>query len=194
MVIFAAVGAAIQGLNQHNQYTALTVATTGGPDSLTLMFATMQRHGYVIDEVFFGLWLVPLGYLVIRSGYVPKLLGQLLIVACAGYLIDLFTQVLAPSRSSLAATVITYPAGALGELIFLLWLLERAIPASRLASANLPHWTSPTLSTRAPRGVAYLGDIVIDCAHPASLASGPACSTTTRWHLQRGRTGPAASQ
>ena len=150
MVIFAAVGAAIQCLNQLNQYTALTVATTGGPDSVTLMFATMQRHGYVIDEVFLGLWLVPLGYLVIRSGYFPKLLGWLLIVACAGYLIDLFTQVLAPSHSGLVATVITYPAGALGELTFLLWLLVRGIPASRLAPASLPPRILPTPSAPAP--------------------------------------------
>jgi hypothetical protein len=148
MVIFAAVGAAIQGLNQLDQCTALSVATTDDRDIVTLMFATMQRHGYVIDEVFFGLWLVPVGYLVIRSGYFPRQWGWLLMVACAGSLIDLFTQVLAPSRSNLVATVITYPAGVLGELTFRLWLPVRGIWASR-ASADLPHWTLPTPSTPA---------------------------------------------
>jgi Domain of unknown function (DUF4386) len=59
MVIFAAVGAAIQCLNQLNQYTALTVATGGGPDSVALMFATLQHNGYAIDEVFFGLGWFP---------------------------------------------------------------------------------------------------------------------------------------
>jgi hypothetical protein len=135
MVIFAAVGAAIQCLNQLNQYTALTVATGGGPDGVALMFATMQHNGYVLDEVFFGLWLVPLGYLVIRSGLFPKLLGWLLFVACAGYLIDLGVHVLAPSHSTLVATVITYPAGAIGELTFLVWLLVKGVRGPRLSTA-----------------------------------------------------------
>ena len=68
------------------RFTALTVATdagyphalgTSGSDALTLLLVDMQHNGYVIDTLFFGLWLLPLGYLVIRSGYFPKALGVL---------------------------------------------------------------------------------------------------------------------
>ena len=46
--------------------------------------------------MFFGLWLLPLGYLVIKSGYVPKPLGVLLIIGCIAYIASLFIRVLAP--------------------------------------------------------------------------------------------------
>src|SRR5262249_11809896 len=93
MVTFAAVGAAIMGLNQLNQFTALTIATSpdytrsfgkAGSDALTLLFSGMQHNGYVVDNMYFGLWLLPLAYLVIRSGYFPKVLGVLQIIACFG--------------------------------------------------------------------------------------------------------------
>jgi uncharacterized protein DUF4386 len=106
MVIFTAVGPTIQYLNQLNQYTALTIATSdhytrgfggAGSDGLTLLFATMQHNGYLIGSMFFGLWLLPLGYLVMKSGYFPKPLGVLLIIGCIAYIASLFTQVLAPA-------------------------------------------------------------------------------------------------
>ncbi|OLB81014.1 MAG: hypothetical protein AUI14_04835 [Actinobacteria bacterium 13_2_20CM_2_71_6] len=136
MVTFAAVGAAIMTLNQLNQYTALTVATgddytrafgRAGSDVLTLVFADMQHNGYLIDEMFFGLWLLPLGYLVIRSGYFPKVLGVLLTVACFGYLAALFTVVLAPDLGTSVTLFVTVPAAAAGELTFMLWLLIKGV-------------------------------------------------------------------
>lgn len=134
MVAFAAVGAAIMTLNQLNQFTALTVATNAdyahglgkpGADALTLLFANMQHNGYVLDDMFFGLWLLPLGWLVIRSGYFPRLLGVLLGVAATGYLVALFGTIVAPGAESDIATFVTVPAAAAGELTFLLWLLIR---------------------------------------------------------------------
>jgi hypothetical protein len=65
--------------------------------------------------------------------------GWLLFVAGAGYLVDLGVHVLVPSYSGLVATVITYPAGAIGELTFLVWLLVRGVrrPASTAGPAQL---------------------------------------------------------
>jgi Domain of unknown function (DUF4386) len=135
MVIFAAVGAAIQCLNQLNQYTALTIATSdsyartlgkAGSDALTGLFAGMQHNGYIINSMFFGLWLLPLGYLVVKSGYFPKVLGVLLIVGCFAYIADLFTQVLAPDLSQNIGLVLIAVAG-IAELSFMLWLLVKAV-------------------------------------------------------------------
>jgi hypothetical protein len=132
----AAVGAAIQCLNQVNQYIALTIATSDeyartfgkpGADGLTLLFVGLQHNGYAIDAMFFGLWLAPLGYLVVKSRYFPGLLGVLQIIACAGYLAGLFTGFLAPDLGKTVSTFVTYPAGAAGELPFMLWLLVKGV-------------------------------------------------------------------
>jgi len=137
MVTFAAVGATIQYLNQLNQYTALTIATSdhhtrafGGPgsDGLTLLFATMQHNGYLIDSMFFGLWLLPLGYLVIRSGYFPRPLGVLLIIGCVAYIASMFLRVLAPAAGTSTAPLFITIAGT-AELCFLAWLLIKAVNA-----------------------------------------------------------------
>ncbi len=129
MVIFTAVGAAIMIVSALYQYTALTVAT-GDPnafgkpaaDGLTQLLTGLQHNGYVVDEMFFGLWLLPLGYLVFKSGYLPKFLGVLLVVACVGYLTDLYLAFLAPDLSGDVVGVVIALARA-GELPFMLWLL-----------------------------------------------------------------------
>jgi Domain of unknown function (DUF4386) len=135
MVTFAAVGAGIQYLNQLNQYTALTVATSrhythgpgrAGADALALLFANMQHDGYLIAGMFFGLWLLPLSYLVIRSGYFPRVLGVLLLIGGFAYIANLFTQVLAPRLGSRIAPVFIVPAG-IAELSFLVWLLVKTV-------------------------------------------------------------------
>jgi hypothetical protein len=137
MVTFTAVGAGIQYLNQLNQYTALTIATSdhytrafgvAGSDGLTLLFATMQHNGYLIDSMFFGLWLLPLGYLVTKSGYFPKPLGVLLIIGCIAYVASLLIQVLAPAAGASTAPFLI-AIGGTAELCFLAWLLIKAVNA-----------------------------------------------------------------
>jgi hypothetical protein len=72
--------------------------------------------------MFFGLWLLPLGYLVIKSGYFPRVLGVLLTAACFAYLVDLFLQFLAPDMSN-AIQPVYLPAVLIGEVSFVLWLI-----------------------------------------------------------------------
>ncbi|HEY0805570.1 MAG TPA: DUF4386 domain-containing protein, partial [Pseudonocardiaceae bacterium] len=119
------------------QYTALRIATDdnyahafgrAGSDGLALLFATMQHGGYVIDSIFFGLWLLPLGYLVRRSGYCPKALGVLLIVGACCYVAETFAVLV---DLGTLGDVLIIPAG-LSEATFLLWLLIRggSIPAT----------------------------------------------------------------
>ena len=106
MVVIVAVSVAIICLNLLNQWVALQVATDEafgrafGPassDALAGLFAGMQHDGYLIAQIFFGLWLLPLGYLVVKSGWFPTWIGVLLIAGCFGYLVDTFATFLAPS-------------------------------------------------------------------------------------------------
>ena len=136
MVVFVAVSVAIICLNLLNQYVALSIATgeeyatafgAAGSDALTGLFADMHAAGYLIAEMFFGLWLVPLGYLVYRSGYFPKVLGVLLAIGCFGYLVDLFAHFLAPGVAESIEPFVVAPA-AVGELSFVAWLLVKAVP------------------------------------------------------------------
>ena len=106
MVTVVGVGVAIQSLNLLNGFTALMIAEGdnfaklfggAGSDALAMLFVDLQHTGgFVIAQMFFGLWLLPLGYLVIKSGYFPKVLGVAPIVGCVSYLTQLFVLALAP--------------------------------------------------------------------------------------------------
>lgn len=128
MVVIVAVSVAIICLNLLNQYMALQVATgsTAGSDALAGLFADMRAAGYLIAQIFFGLWLLPLGYLVYRSGYFPKVVGVLLAVGCFGYLIDTFAHFLAPGIAESISGIVVTPA-AIGELSFVAYLLVKGI-------------------------------------------------------------------
>lgn len=81
------------------------------------------RNGILVTKVFWGLWLLPFGYLVFKSRLLPRLLGVLLMLGCFGYLIDVGGRLLfAGYAGSGLDTYITLPA-ALGEIGTCLWLL-----------------------------------------------------------------------
>ena len=154
MVTFVAIAVAIGCLNLLNQYTALTIATgqdytrafgRPGSDALTLLFAGMQDNRYYISAMFWGLWLVPLGYLVINSGYFPKLLGVLLIIGGAGYLVDLFTRFLAAGIAP-AMSLLVVP-GAAAELLFMAWLLVKGVRVPAAPGAHGPALATPPAIT-----------------------------------------------
>ena len=80
-------------------------------------------NGILVCKVFWGLWLLPFGYLVFKSGFLPRTLGVLLMLGCAGYLIDFTGSILFPAYGDFAyARFIRMPA-ALGELGICLWML-----------------------------------------------------------------------
>jgi hypothetical protein len=51
---------------------------------LVLLLLDLHGHGYHVAQIFYGLWLLPLGYLVYRSGYFPRALGAFPMIGCAG--------------------------------------------------------------------------------------------------------------
>lgn len=94
-----------------------------------LIFLQAHGIGYSIGLIFFGVSLFVLGYLIIKSGYVPKILGILLIIASIGYLIDSFAKVLLlnyQSYEALFAVVVFLPAF-IAELALCLWLLFKGV-------------------------------------------------------------------
>jgi hypothetical protein len=126
MVVIVAVSVGIICLNLLNQYMALQVATGEGADALAGQFADMHAAGYLIAQIFFGLWLLPLGYLVYRSGFFPRVIGVLLAMGCFGYLADTFVRFLAPGIAESVEPIAVAPA-AVGELSLVVWLLVKGV-------------------------------------------------------------------
>jgi hypothetical protein len=77
--------------------------------------------GIVVDEIFMGLWLFPLGALIFKSGFLPRFLGVLLSVAGCAYLAESITWLLVPAYGALVSKFAS-PVRAL-ELVTPLWLL-----------------------------------------------------------------------
>ncbi len=135
MVVIVAVAVAIICINMVQQLGALLVATepsysnafgSGGTDEMVLLLLDLQHNGYLIAQIFFGLWLLPLGYLAYRSMMFPRPLGVVLMVASACYLVDLTAQFLAPDLAgSIAPVVLAMPT--IAELWMLVYLLIKGV-------------------------------------------------------------------
>jgi len=129
MVTFVLVAVPIAMLNKLNQFAALQllsgadylkVFTTEQLQALGYLFLRLHSRGSNIAFIFWGLWLFPLGYLVFKSGFLPRILGVLLMIACFGYLINSFAIFL-------GYTVNVGMFAALGEVSFILWLLIKGV-------------------------------------------------------------------
>jgi len=132
----------IGGVRLVNQYTAVRAATGAGSDALTQLFA----GGDEIAALFFGLWLLPLAYLVVRSGYFPRVLGVVLVVGGCAWVADFVTHVVLPSLRHGAASYLFAPA-ALAELTFVVWLLAGAVRVPPDGSAESRSRPGQDLST-----------------------------------------------
>jgi hypothetical protein len=130
--------AAILGINLLNLFLALAFAkgadylsalASGQLDALTLQFIEAHAIGYAIGLVFFGVSLFILGYLVFKSGYLPRVLGVLLIVASSVYLVDSFANVLMPNYEEYAELFgsVVFGVALFVELAFALWLLVKGV-------------------------------------------------------------------
>jgi len=103
-------------------------------DALAMLFLRLHHHGVLVNEIFWGLWLLPLAILVIRSGFLPRFLGFWLIINGFAYVITSFTGLLLPQYEQLISTI-TFPA-LLGELVFMLWLVIKGAKVQPLAAAT----------------------------------------------------------
>lgn len=130
MVIFVLVSVPIMFINMLIHFAPLLLLsgadylTVLGADqlhALVMFFFELYTAGVMIATIFHGLWLLPLGFLVYKSGYFPRILGVLLMIACFGFLIDSLRYFVFPEYE-----VITYPGivfEIIGEFGFCGWLL-----------------------------------------------------------------------
>jgi Domain of unknown function (DUF4386) len=90
-------------------------------DALAMLFLNLHFQGLVVDEIFWGLWLLPLALLVYRSRFLPRFLGVWLALAGFAWVILSLTGVLSPQYYDKVFTF-TQPA-VFGEIAFMLWLV-----------------------------------------------------------------------
>ena len=130
--------AATLGINLLNLFFALQLL--GGADylgtlsadqsnALALMFLDAHATGYRLALVFFGFSILILGYLLVKSGYFPRILGVGMIVASFGYLIDSFANFLLPNYSDYEAifNLVVFAPAFIAELSLCLWLLRKGV-------------------------------------------------------------------
>jgi hypothetical protein len=103
-------------------------------DALAMLFLTLHYHGFVVAEIFWGLWLFPLGLLVYRSRFLPRFLGVWLALAGFAWVILSLTGILLPQYQD---KVNSYSQPAFfGEIAFMLWLaIKGARPPALDATA-----------------------------------------------------------
>lgn len=104
-----------------SMFAAIPVAEK---DALVLWLLEVQKYGTQIASVFWGLWLLPLGVLTWQSGWFPKVLGVLLLVNGAAYVLDSALVMTLPTVHSAAGPVLAALLP-IGEIPFLLWVLIR---------------------------------------------------------------------
>jgi uncharacterized protein DUF4386 len=92
-------------------------------DALAMLFIKLHRHGVQANEIFWGLWLFPLGMLAYRSRFIPRFLGVWLIINGFAYLVLSLTGFLLPQYEAMVSNI-AFPAQ-LGELAMILWLLVK---------------------------------------------------------------------
>jgi hypothetical protein len=90
--------------------------------ALAMLSLNIYKNGFSgIAQIFFSAWLFPLGYLVFKSGYLPRILGIILLVECFGWLLFPIKFFFFPGNEVL--TTLSSAIGFIGEFSLMLWLL-----------------------------------------------------------------------
>ncbi len=132
MVALAVVSVPVSLVNLLNKFAVLTLLSkaeylkvfdSGQLQTQVMLHLNFYNNGIQLAQVFWGLWLLPFGYLVFRSGFLPRVLGILLMAGCFGYLVNFISRFLFPGYSNtMISSFITLPA-TIGEIGICLWLL-----------------------------------------------------------------------
>ena len=144
MVTFVVASIPIAFLNELNSIAALVLVRGADflsifeepqRDALATLFLNLHFQGLVVDEIFFGLWLLPLSLLVYGSRFLPRLLGVWLAIDGLAWVILSLTGILLPQYYD---KVFTYAQPAsFGEVAFMLWLIVKGARSPALDAAAL---------------------------------------------------------
>lgn len=139
MLVLVALAAGITCLNAVFEFEGLRVATgavnmgafgTRGSNAVVLLLLDTQHYALLTAQIFFGLWLAPLGYLAYRSGWFPKALAIALVVATVSYLVDMLAAFLLPDFDKeihIFASIVP----AIAEVWMLVYLLVIGVRVAR---------------------------------------------------------------
>ncbi|HKJ84504.1 MAG TPA: DUF4386 domain-containing protein [Spirochaetia bacterium] len=128
----------IHGLNLLNSYIVLMLVSGTGPslafeaaqtNALVSIFLEAHSYGFTIGILFLTIHVFALGYLILRSGYFPRILGYLFFAAAVGYLIDSTAMLLFPGYET-TPVYLMLPI-TISELAFPLWLVIRGLNLER---------------------------------------------------------------
>ena len=139
-------GVAVYSINLLNQFAALLLLSgahylkvfqADQLQALAMFFLNLKTNGYWISQIFFGAWLFPLGYLVFKSGFLPRILGIVMMIHCVGWLMTFLQFFLFPGFGVI--TYLTYPLGFISEFGLTLWLLIKGV--------NVEQWKKRALES-----------------------------------------------
>jgi hypothetical protein len=135
MVILWLVTVPITFVNALNRLAALMLVSGAGSssglaqgqaDAMAMLFLRLYNQGNILNQIFWGLWLVPFGILVFKSGFIPRILGVFLIFAAFGYVASSATTLLSPRYGRIVSGwLMLLPA--VGEVSIVLWLLVKGV-------------------------------------------------------------------
>ncbi|WP_458071664.1 DUF4386 domain-containing protein [Rhodanobacter sp. BL-MT-08] len=132
MVLLVTVSVPISIINVMHKLDILSLL---GGGALSQMFTNVQlseavmmhllayRNGMLASEIFSGLWLLPFGYLVLKSRFLPRTLGTLLMLGGFGYLIDFCASLVLPGYGKTALPDFILLPASVGEIGICLWLI-----------------------------------------------------------------------
>lgn len=145
MVILIVVSIPISFLNEVNSIAALLLVRGGEflaifekpqRDALAMLFLNLHVRGFTVAEIFWGLWLFPLGLLVYRSRFLPRFLGVWLIIAGFAWIAVSITGILLPQYQGKVHGY-SQPA-VMGEVALMLWLIIRGAKPPALDAVASP--------------------------------------------------------
>jgi hypothetical protein len=131
MVIFALVSVPISMLNELNHFAVLLLSSGAGYltafkadqlNALVMFFLELRKYGTFIPQVL-SFWVLLLGYLVFKSGFLPRILGILLMLGGLCYTVQAVLFFLFPNFELMIFGLFAF----IGELLFYLWLLIKGI-------------------------------------------------------------------
>ena len=142
MVVFVILGTGIGMLNLLNEFAPLyilskdlyqSVYTQGQLQAQAMIYYDLYEHGYVIAHIFFALWVLPLGLLIYKSRFLPRIFGIFFVIETILGLLSAGLHFIFPNPS-LETNLLWV--GAVAEFSFIFWLLFRGINTSKFLVAD----------------------------------------------------------
>lgn len=132
MVVLAVVSVPISFVNMQHKFAVLALVNADTylqyfsnehVQAQVMFYLKQYDAGMLMLQIFWGLWLFPFGWLVYKSGFLPKILGLLLMAGCIGYLINFTGHTLIKDYAASGISGYVRLPASLGEIGTCLWLL-----------------------------------------------------------------------